>query len=56
MWILFMISLTLWIFTKFILNVMEIFEKGEEMIAHKQFIKNLHQDLLDQINLNTKEE
>lgn len=56
MWTLFMVIFTLWIFTKFLLNVIEIFARGEEMIAHRQFVKNLHEDILDKIAKNPDEE
>ena len=52
MWGLFMGILIFWIFTKAILNIMEIFSRGDEIIAHREFVKNLQDELLN----GTKEE
>lgn len=56
MWTLFIVTLILCLLTKFILNVIEIFNRVEEIISQRQFTKSLQDNILDQITKGLSEE
>jgi hypothetical protein len=45
MWTLFSIVLTLWIFSKLVLNIFEIFVRCEERAAHLKWSKDLQNEI-----------
>lgn len=58
MWTLFIILLISWIFTKVILNLIEIFTNIEEIISQKRFDRKLKDSIMGSISeaLKSKDE
>lgn len=56
MWTLFLVILFLWMLTEIILNIIKIFVNIKEAIKDRRFAKNLHDNILEQLDEFNKEE